>query len=343
VAAVAALLAATAPAAAQDPYAGSKWSGETTVWQATLTPIHFSDADGGLFIGCSDTGTGRGGVGDASCSPSSHEGATWSTWLTTNSLALSGQTYRILEIGSTGAGGIEFVFDKPIPDALLTNMNLEINPYVQTSQITSSVYVGFAPGWDAPSGGLRHSLDSTGAAQPDGTQAVSLTTGGPTDWRTSMGTVTMRITYVGTPPDLGAGQPESPTGYVVPGYNPPPQGQGGGAGDTGKQQQPEPVDITPPEEEDSGQQKQGGQTPPDGQHQPQRQGGVGSDNGSPEPADPAPPQRPALDGAAADYDADGDGRISSDEYQAGAADYGDTKLSVKQILQIRQAYIDSQK
>jgi hypothetical protein len=51
-------------------------------------------------------------------------------------------------------------------------------------------------------------------------------------------------------------QQESPTGYVVPGYNPP-QGQGGGAGQTGKQL-PEPVGDSCCGEEHSGQQQQQG-------------------------------------------------------------------------------------
>jgi hypothetical protein len=61
---------------------------------------------------------------------------------------------------------------------------------------------------------------------------------------------------------------QAPTGYVVPGYTPP-QGQGNGAGQTGQVQQPEPVDVTPPEEEDSGQQKQGDPPPQDQNQQPQ--------------------------------------------------------------------------
>jgi hypothetical protein len=67
---------------------------------------------------------------------------------------------------------------------------------------------------------------------------------------------------------FGSPQQESPSGYVVPGYNAP-QGQSGGTGETGKQQSPDPVEHTPPGEENSGQQQQGDPPPEEAEPAPQ--------------------------------------------------------------------------
>jgi hypothetical protein len=359
VAAVAVLLAAAAPAAAQNP----EPSGEHQVWLSTLTPVN-SEKSGTVYTGCDNEGRGR-GVGHARCSGPGHN------WLSRNSFDLGGETYTFITIAANSSGDLTVKLDKQIPSELLVNIALEIKPYVAPIDSLTSPNIRFTPGYKEPDANRLVTSNATTTDWSDGSQSLVWGTT-ISDWKVAIsgsvryengrtehygspsvwGVVTMRLTYAGAlPPDLGTAQPESPTDYVVPGYNPPPQGQGGGDGDTGNQQQPEPVDVTPPEQEDSGQQQQGGRTAPDGQDQPEQQGeasgdGVAAptqqgDNGSPELTDPAPPQRPALQGAAADYDADGDGRISSDEYGAAAADYGKTKLSVEEILQIRQGYIDS--
>ena len=330
-------------------------SGETTVWQATLTPVTYYE--GGQFVGCSDTGTGQ-GVGHASCTQpgydgkpgtAPYEGVNGSTWLTKSKITLSGETYRIVTLSTDGSGGnLAIVFDKPIPDDLLANMYLEVNPYVEPGDGLVSRYKGFAPGWTAPTAATRLSLDGS-LASAGGVHSVSVS-GAPTDWKmatsntvklpgggsytaqgTAWGSVTMRITYAGTPPQA----------------SPSPSGAGSGA-------TPEPrLDgkVAKPSGSGSGATKE---PRPDGRvAKPEEQG----DNGSAEPAEPAPtqqedsggdadptpPQPPALEGVVADYDADGDGRISSDEYLAGAADYGKAKLTIQQILRIRQAYIDGHK
>ena len=377
-AAAAILLAAAAPAAAAEPeniHAGAKPSGETTVWQQTLTPVT-TEVDGTVYTGCADGGKGL-GVGVTDCSgqrgydgqlgTAPYEGATGSLWLSNSAIVLSGVTYRITALLTDSSGVLTVTFDKQIPDELLDNMSLEIHPYVEPEDSLVTQYDGFIPGYTAPSANrLEVADDASTVNLPDGGQSLVFSSG-PADWKMATsesvkhpnggvimgsgkgtwGNVTMRLTYEGTPPQ--ATQKKSGQGS---GATPEPRPDGKIARPDkstadGKIAQPEKKEEAP------GDEAPGDEAPGDGvTAQPQH-----NDNGSPESADPAPPQQdngdgdpetaapqqPALEGAAADYDADGDGQISSDEYAAGAADFGNTKLTLEEILQIRQAYIDSQK
>jgi hypothetical protein len=325
-------LAATAPAAAEDPVLVN----ETTVWSSWLTPVT-STIGTIVNTGCSDEGVGR-FVGHGSCNQPGVEGAQGSIWLSKSTFQLSGQTYRFTQIVNNG-GVLTIKLDNQIPSDLWQQMAFEILPYVEPIDVLTSPHLGFAPSFTEPDANrLDNNAFTTLDDASSGTQ-THVTTSAPTDWKMATsasvkyengrtehygsksvwGGVALRLVYSGTPPQAQQ----------------PPSGSGGSSQGLGKLAPPTKIEEPQPvERQPQGQVQASGNGVPD-PAQP-------SNDGSAEPAAPAPPQRPALDGAAADYDADGDGRISSDEYGAAAAEYGKTNLSVAEILQIRRAYIESQ-
>ena len=332
---------ASSPAAAQTT--GPVPAGESPVWLTSFTIVNFEEGGTG-YTGCSDNGTGL-GVGTASCD---------APWLSGNTFNLAGQTYKITFLATDSTGNLTIKLDKQIPSEQRAKLALDVLPYVEPEDTLITTNNGFVPGYTAPNATRFDFLTATDHV--NGTQTITDMDTTVTDWKmatsdemkypngrtcsnacsgTAWGWAALRIVYEGTPPQAaqapgGSGNrnnPDRPLGAL-------PRPENSGEPLKHQEQGKAPADAGPPPAD-------AGPPPADAGPPPADAGPPPADAGPP-PADAGPPPRPPLQGVAADYDADGDGLISSDEYLTGATDYGKTELTVEEILQLRQAYIDSQ-
>jgi hypothetical protein len=303
VVALAAAALASSPAAAQELVL----SGDTTLWSGWLTTVDYYDANNNILTGCSDEGRGR-EVGHSRCS----------TWLTRSTFDLAGETYRIITLAADSSGNVILKVDKDIHVDHLDYLVLETLPWVSPVDTLTSHHQGFSPGFTQPDSTDMVAVSATSSLFADGSVSFAWAAG-VTDWRMATSTTINYPNGRSCPECSGTAWGGVALRIVYEGTAPQAPQAPAGSGQTNTQglgRLPEPVIIPDP----------GGQPPQEQKH-----------GEAPEPT------RPPLEGVAGDYDADGDGLISSDEYLTGATDYGRTDLTTEEILQLRQAYIDSQK